>query len=373
MSDLFDKVIPMAEMTIIKRDFDLFKKLALSLTPDIQTQLVPYSALFCYEVIEYLNKNGADIDIEQTSNYSIKGIRQKAKFFDLSVNKLLQSIENIDSLQDEYFVNSMKFPQFGYWNIHTNLGICFDDQKNIVSNTHYAYYLFQDEKMISKPKDSMSGNDLDGEEIKAFAYDMGRIIGSISDGLTCISDFMTADVYIDNINLHTQDFNTNRCMTGDVNHKIIRLFLLHVLSSIGFILYVLKKIIIRDSGLLLRFEYITYHYALIRLEGILKYCQKIGADQKLISLLNSFDYNNNNNLRKTEFRNCMMHFGLKDANGTPLITEDQLNLSLPFCGLVESQFGLSYAEYKTNIEKAITDIYNKLGDYLDFELLLDTN
>lgn len=372
MSDIFDKAISMAEMTIIKRDFDLLKKLALSLTPDIQTQLVPYSALFCYEVIEYLNKNGANIVIEQTSNYSIKDIRQKAKFFDLSINKLLQSIENIDSLQDEYYINLMKYPQFGYWNIHTNLGICFDDQKNIVSNTHYAYYLFQDEKMISKPKDSMSGNELNGEEIKGFAYDMGRIIGSISDGLTCISDFMTADVYIDNIYLHTQDFNTNRCMTGDSNHKIIRLFLLHVLSSIGFILHILKKIIIRDSGLLLRFEYITYHYALFRLEGILKYCLKTNADSKLISLLNGFDYSNNN-LRKTEFRNCMMHFGLKDANGTPLITESQLNLSLPFCGLVESQFGISYELYKTDIENALIDIYNKIKDYLDFELLIDKN
>ena len=373
MSNLFDKALPMAEMTIIKRDFDLFKKLALSLTPDIQTQLVPYSALFCYEVIGYLNKNGADIDIEQTSKYSIKDIRQKAKFFDLSINKLLQSIENIDELQNDYFVNSMKYPQFGYWNIHTNLGICFDDQKNIVSNTHYAFYLFQDEKMISKPKDEMSGNDLDGEEIKAFAYDMGRIIGSISDGLTCISDFMTADVFIDNIRLHTQDFNTNRCTTDNEKYKIIRLFLLHVLSSIGFILYVLKKIIIRDSGLLLRFEYITYHYALIRLEGILNYCRKISADSKLISLLESFDYNNTNNLRKTEFRNCMMHFGLKDANGSPLIAEDKLNLSLPFCGLVESQFGLSYTEYKSQIEVALLDLYDKLKEYLDFELLLDTN
>ena len=69
----------------------------------------------------------------------------------------------------------------------------------------------------------------------------------------------------------------------------------------------------------------------------------------------------------------MMHFGLKDANGSPLIAEDKLNLSLPFCGLVESQFGLSYTEYKSQIEVALLDLYDKLKEYLDFELLLDTN
>ena len=150
---MLNMALPLAEMTIIKRDFDIFKKLALSLSSDVQTQLVPYSALFCYEIIEYLNKNGQQVDIEQTSRYSIKEIRQKAKFFDLSVNKLMQSIENIDELQNDYFINLMKYPQLGYWNMHTNLGIFFDNDKNIVGNTHYAYYVFQDEKMICKTKD----------------------------------------------------------------------------------------------------------------------------------------------------------------------------------------------------------------------------
>ena len=71
---MLNMALPLAEMTIIKRDFDIFKKLALSLSPDVQTQLVPYSALFCYEIIEYLNKNGQQVDIEQTSRYSIKNM-----------------------------------------------------------------------------------------------------------------------------------------------------------------------------------------------------------------------------------------------------------------------------------------------------------
>ena len=371
----FEAALKMAEITIIKRDFDLLRKLITTLKAETQFQLIPYTALLCSEAIDYISRENEEVDIEQTSRYSIKDIRQKAKFFDLSVNKLLQSVDNVDSLQNDYFISLMKFPKFGAWNIHNNLGVFYDNQKNIVGNTHYAYYLFQDEKMISKPKESMKGYEVIGEEIYAFAYDMGRIIGSISSAFSIISDFMVADVLENNIVLHSQDFNTNRCYTkGNKKYKILRLFLLHIISSIGFILYILKKLIIRDSGLLLRLEYITYHYTLIRLENIATYCRNNAvSDEKLIKMLENIDYSNGDNLRKTEFRNCMMHFGLKDIKGNSLINEEKFNLALPFCGLVESQFNVSYEEYKSIIESKLYFLYNIIRNYLDFNLLLSNN
>lgn len=167
MSNLLNAVLPLAEITIIKRDFDLLKKIMLNLPHELAVQMVPYSALFCYEVSQYLNDHGQAIEFEQTGRYSIKDIRQKAKFFDLSVNKLLQSVENVDELQNAYFIQLMKFPELGPWNVHTNLGIYYDSERNIVGNTHYSYYVFQDEKMISQPKETMTGHVLMGEEIKA--------------------------------------------------------------------------------------------------------------------------------------------------------------------------------------------------------------
>lgn len=97
-----------------------------------------------------MNQKGQSVEIEQTSICSIEDVRQKAKFFDLSINKLLQSIVNVDELQDDYFVRIMKFPELGRWNMHDNLGVWFDKGKKVVGNTHYAYYVFQDQKMISR-------------------------------------------------------------------------------------------------------------------------------------------------------------------------------------------------------------------------------
>lgn len=372
-----DSAIQMAELLIIKRDFDLLKKIATQLKPELQIQLTPYTALFCYEVLDYLNKHGRQIELASSSRYSIKQIRQKAKFFDLSINKLLQSVENVDELQNNYFITVMRYPQLGSWNVHDNLGIFYDKQGNIVSNSHYAFYVFQDEKAISRPHDTMSGQNIDGEEVKSFAYDMGRIIGSISSALSCISDFVVSDVTPQSIILFNQDFNTNRCIGAEnLKYKTIRLFLLHVLSSIGFILYALKAAIIRETGLLVRFEYISYHYALLRLDGLLKFCAENSSainDAKLIRMLSNIDFTNSDNLRKTDFRNCMMHFGLTDKNGFPLISEEKIDLALPFCGLVESQFNMSYEDYRSKLENQLTLLYEMIKEYLDFDLQLPSD
>ncbi len=374
MQELIAAALPLAEISIIKRDFDLLRKLIPNLTNDVQTQMIPYTALFCYEAMVYLKKHDPSIDIKQTSRYSIKDIRQKAKFFELSVNKLIQSVDNVDAMQNEYFVNLMKYPQLGYWNLHTNLGIYYDNNKHIVGNTHYAYYIFQDEKSISKPQVEMNGSELEGKELQAFGYDLGVIIGNISSALSETSDFMESDVMPKGTEYLYQDFNTNRCVTsGNDKYKSVRLFLLHILSSIGFVLYCLKQKIIRDTGLLLRLEYITYHYALKRIDGVLKSCNSNNSrisDCNLIKMLQSIDCSNSNSLRNTDFRNCMMRFELKGKDGNLLISEEKFNLAIPFCGLIETQFNLSYTDYQALIEKELGSLYDAINEYLGFSLLL---
>ncbi|WP_373482325.1 hypothetical protein [Acetobacterium sp.] len=370
MENHLSLALPMAEMLIIKRDFDLLKKLAITIKPELQMQLLPYTSLFCYESIEYLKQKGYSIEIDQTSRYSMKDIRQKAKFFDLSINKLLQSVRNIDHVQNVYFINLMRYPELGRWNMHDNIGVFYDAQKSIVGNSHYAYYVFQDEKLISKSPEFMKSHELQGEEIRSFAYDLGKIIGSISNGLSSVSDFLVSDITSENVEIFHQDFNTNRCTTnGSSEYKVIRLFLLHVLSSIGFLLYNLKKTIIRENGLLLRLEYITYHYSIVRLEGLMNYCnanKDIVNDPNMLKMFNSIDYSNKMGIRISSFRNCMMHFGLFSKEGEPLISEKSFDLSVPLCGLIETQFGMSYEIYKSKVEAELIKISDAITNYLGF-------
>lgn len=125
--------------------------------------------------------------------------------------------------------------------------------------------------------------------------------------------------------------------------------------------------------MLLRLKYITYHYALKSIDGIVKYCKMNNheiSDPNLTQMLESIDCTNSNNLRNTNFRNCMMHFELKDKNGNALISKEKFNLAVPFCGLVETQFNLSYIEYQALVEKELVYLYDTINEYLGFNLLL---
>ncbi len=378
MNETYESVLDYAELLIVKRDIDILKKFALNLDPLLQYQLLPNLSLICYEVAVWMKQKGYPLQIEQTSKYSMKKIRNKAKFFDTSTNKLINSNRNIDTIQNDYFINEMGYEPGRKYEAHTNLGIYYDAEGRIVGNTHYAFYVFQDEKMISAQSKEVeskgaSAGELDSNEIKLYGYDLGTIIGSLSDSLSSISDFIVADIDPTPIEVRTQDFNTNRCLgTRYAAFKTVRLFLLHIMSSIGYTLFALKKKIFRESGLILRFEYIAYHYILLRLRQLWTYCkaehQRIG-DPNLIEVLKNIMNNSDGKLRNSAFRNCMMHFGLRDKNGKPLIDEQNCNLAVPFCGLIESQFKMTYFEYQRLIEDQLLFIYKSLAEYLSFQLL----
>ena len=378
MSDSLNPSIKLAELLIIKRDFDLLVKLTRSLCAEVKTNIMPYCSLFCCEAITYFNKTIRKVDISQTSKYSVKDMRQKAKFFDYkTTKKFFQSIESTDKLQNDFFIDQMTFSQLGILNIHDNLGVFFNDDKKIVGNSHFAYYLFQDDKMISKPKDLAKGSDLIEEDIRSFGYDIGKILGAVSSSFSILNDIIKSNVSADIITVHSNDLNTNKCaLLGVGDTKIIHLFLLHVLTSVGFVLYILKRLVVEDTGLLLRIEYITYHYTIMRLNQTLEYCQNhshLSTNIKLIDMLNSIDYMNTNRLRDKDFRSCMVHFGLTNKNMVPILKDNKINFSVPFCGLVESVFDMTYSDYKEKIETELTKIYDAINNYLNFEsLLVDT-
>ena len=143
----------------------------------------------------------------------------------------------------------------------------------------------------------------------------------------------------------------------------------HVLSSINFVLYVLKKCTIRDSGWILRVEYITYHYLLKRLSELEVYVKKESAELNDYHLLKLFDELaikvDENALINSDFRNCMMHYGLKSEDDRPLIKEECFNLAIPLCGLVESVYNKSYWDFQSLIEEELIKISDALSDYLD--------
>jgi len=365
---LLDCTVKATEILIMKRDADILSKIALAnKNPFIAVPLIPYMSLFCNEVSIYGKNNGYPFELTNDSMFSMNDIRQKTKFFNQRMSRTLKIIRHIDILQNKQYINTMRYPTLGNKNFHDNLGIYFDTDKNIIGNTHYAYYVFQDLKLICSEKCLQIEPYIPPEELKQYAKFLGSFISKISSSFSVFGDFVGGALSSDKLNVVTKDFNTNRMNFNqkDDHSKLINLFLLYILCGVNFSLFCLKIIILRDSGWLLRIEFITYYYAIMELNkikalpqtaqfpGLTKMLSEINLDEKILN---------------QEFRNCMMHYGLTSNIGEPLIKESYCDWSLPMCGLVESLYnGLSYWDLQAKIEDRLLSISQLISRYLNID------
>jgi len=374
-NELLQTVIPVAEMLIIKRDVDLLVKMATTqprIDPIFINQIMPYMAMVGYEAVNFMNKIGANIEIDQKSKFSMVDVRNKAKFFDLKFTQIMQCTSNVDELQHRYFAEDMKYPKLAKWNIHDNLGIYFNSEKKVIGNTQYQVWIFQDNNTLKKPIDLMDRFMIQSRDANEFGHDVGGLIGQVSGSLEAAKDFMLHDVDFRYFKYYANDFNTNRCKTAEnENYKTIRLLLLHILSSVGFMLYGAKKCIVRENGFLLRIEYIALHYALKRLSEIKKFLERDDMinDVKLLECASRFCFDGNSVLN-ADFGKCMRHYGLRDKDEKPAVISDKFDLALPFCGLIESYYDTTYSEYQILVESELEKIYTSLHEYLQIEAML---
>lgn len=96
--------------------------------------LIIYMSLFCWEALDFLKKIGIDFNVKENDTFTLTDVRLKLKIFENKYSKAKNMILNCDYLQDYIFKNKLKFDFMKAWNIHYNLGIMFNDKKEIVGN-----------------------------------------------------------------------------------------------------------------------------------------------------------------------------------------------------------------------------------------------
>ena len=158
------------------------------------------------------------------------------------------------------------------------------------------------------------------------------------------------------------DYNTNVKSNlfpkGDEG-KATRLYLLHILSTINFLLYVLNG-----------YEKDDYGWWLKKIENL----QEHFIQNKLITPTNKrlFDELNCKNAKYMNgtFRNYIMHSKIVDKEGKCLISHQNLDRAKPLFGLVETCFDdMSYIELKANIILEMRCMSEILSDWLDTKSL----
>lgn len=368
----------------IKYDCETVCGLSKSLQQDgiIGFGIIPYFTLTVATILEILSSKKIKIKIPYSAQ--IKDIRMKLKIFEDGYSKSKRMLLAIDYLQNEVFKNQLTFSFMRNWNIHYNLGIYTNKDKKIIGNTQYNYYLLQDNHFLKKDINEIStayeispnNFKLDehvGKECYQYAYTCGQFINSVRSGLENFDTPVTINSNKNFINFYYADYNTNRksaFLPQGENGKATFLYLLHTLSTINFLLYVLNDYEKDDYGWWLKINYIVYYYSIHKLTDLHEHLvQNKLMTQKISDYLDEIDIKNPKFMNST-FRNCMMHSSLADKSGNTIISSSNLDREKPLFGLVETCFdGMSYKDIKDSVILEMKRISNILSQWLETQSL----
>ena len=104
-----------------------------------------------------------------------------------------------------------------------------------------------------------------GKECYQYAYTCAQFINSIRSGLESFDTPITINSNKNIVDFYYADYNTNRksaLLPQGENGKAIFLYLLHTLSTMNFLLYVLNDYEKDDYGWWLKINYIVYYYSI---------------------------------------------------------------------------------------------------------------
>lgn len=340
-------------MLTIKNDVTTLFALAPYIrTPFVSLGMLPFLSHFCVSVRDYYDSQNASVNLPNLSSFSFDDVRLKLKLFSDSHKKSSKQIVMTDSIQDNSFKSKLRFPS--KTNTYYNLGIIADSDGNIVFNTQFLYYIFQDKKF--------SHNELQSEDVKAFGYEIGKIIASVYQGLLDNLPNFNPTIYPAVFSLKYKDFNTNRTFNifpQQEDGKESSLLILHLLCSLNFARYVLNKLLAPNNIWLLRAKYITLYYAVRSINNF--------ADKSSIPAMKALKTPEYTPLLNSTFRNCMMHYAFINK-GVYAIDDRYLDLNRPFWGLIESCFnGMSFENLCAAVDYEIGSLANKLETILSID------
>ena len=364
------KTISLSIMQIFYDDVTLLNLLNALITksPIEILYLVPFLSLFCVESVNFFAEQKINIKTNFNSEFNEKKIRIKLKCFENKFSQSEKIVKNCDLLQDSFFRNKIKCNLIKKLNLYYNLG-CYIVDGKIIGNTQYAYYIFQDSKLLRKKGVGLEDGQFDiiPKELKNYGAHCGNLILIINK----LCKILTKEDYFNQVsqynhNIYYKDFNTNKLFKRD---KTLKLYLLHILSNINYVYYVLRKYEARDTGWWLKIYYITYYYTIARIESVKEYIimkkQSKSYLDSLFNIINKVSIEIN-----PEFRNCMMHYKFINPNsGNILIEKKYFDIQIPLFGLVESTFnGVKYEELKLKILHNLKIISDELEKILNIDL-----
>lgn len=313
--------------------------------------VIPYYALFIQAFQEYVGEN----DDSNTEIVRIRNIRNHIKAYADGFGKSKKRVAQIDQMHDEEYKTQLQFEFLKSWNIHLNLGTYWTDDGIIIGNTQQlASFLEVDS--IFDPNGGKKNYEL--------GYQIGSFVNSVKQGLS--QGLTPPEVSRSNVGIRINkycDFNTNKTnpMFVDDSQKELNLFYLHLLCNMNYVKHILINMFATPNSWIFRIEYIVTYYTYRALQRLKNYCDNnkdVDVDTKDIEdLLKAGE-----DLFKSKFRNCMMHY---DLVGYGVLSVEHINK--PLFGMIETCFdGMSFGEYLERLRYMSEQIIYCLEKRFDF-------
>lgn len=340
---------------LIQNDCESIKKLVLNFHDSIFCmQIIPYMALFCRSYQEYIETEliGSKVDSE------IYDIRNSIKLYSQRYGKNKKRFLAVDEGQDEEYKSKLRF-FLKNMNVHYNLGIYFTENKKIIGNTQLLESMLRLHGLSEQEKQ---------QKCFSLGNHLASVIGSVSNGLA--SSLVVPQIAIKGQlpRFSYYDLNTNRNrFFNRYFEKDENLFLLHMLSNINFVKYVLCPLLERDNLWMFRIKYISIYHAYMGIVRIKSHMKNGRAE--MLDLLKGAEpiIEEGEKVFVSKFRNCMMHYNLSKDNKFT-ISERNFSWDKPFFGLIEECFeGVPYEVYLKRLERLGDKIEDFITKQFNFE------
>lgn len=341
---------------LIQNDCESIKKLVLNFQDSIFCmQIIPYMALFCRSYQEYAKIELINPEVDS----EIYDLRNSIKIYGERYARNKKRFITVDEEQDDEYKSELKFDFLKNMNAHYNLGMYFTDDKKIIGNTQLIESTLR-----------LHGLSKQEQQQKCFSLGshLASVIGSVSNGLASSLAVPLIAVEGQLPKFLYDDINTNKNHFFNINlEKDENLFLLHMLSNINFVKYVLCPLLAKDNLWTFRIKYISIYHAYKGIEKIKSYTKNNRAEK--LNLWQDADciIKEGENIFISKFRNCMMHYSLNRDNEF-CVSERNFSWDKPFFGLIEECFeGMTYGDYVERLEKLGNKIEEFITKQFDFE------
>lgn len=357
-------LIDRLSLQLVKNDFEIIKKIVENnldskYGPIIVLFLQPFLSLSCVEALDFLSEKNISLDIKNNSSYSVEMIRNKIKISMKRINKIYKYIAETDLDMDLEFRNKVRYEIIKNNQLYYNIGLYSDENGNFICDTQYLWSIIKQDEEAEAVISIVDINN----SMRLLGVYQGECTKNITELLKKFTITEISETKMVETQLFFKDTHTERMGKVVGLDKTQTLFLLNTLSSLNGVRYLLSNTLPFENTYLFRIKYITVYYAFFRLKKFVNKIQieKIELIPEMKVLINILEKIEKEAYFDMTFRNCMMHYNLKQ-DGVSAIDRELLNQNIPFYGLVESCFnGKSYNEH--NI--AITDVLNELSDCLE--------